>query len=179
MVGWTGCTATDCAGRTVADWDLGGSLDRSSIHLPGYSWAAAEGTAVADRTQHRIAAGFGMAAVVADVAVGSCLLAAHTGFRHTAGMGGRGDTAGTAGRWTHDMTARARRCTAAVGSLAVAIDHIPGDREFHSLHTVEAARRTRAAVVVVAVGSNPGSSRSWGDVGSWLRPADFTCLLLG
>jgi hypothetical protein len=74
-----------------------------------------------------------------------------------------------------------------VGSLlAVASGRIPEVREFRGFHTAEAARRTSAAVVaVVAVGSNPGSSRSCCPrqrglvvgIGSCLRFADVIGLM--
>jgi hypothetical protein len=103
-----------------------------------------------------------------------------------AGTGGHGDTAGRAGRWTRCTTEPG--CMVTVGSLlAVASGRIPGVREFRGFHTAEAARRTSAAVVaVVAVGSNPGSSRSCCprrslpvvDTGSCLRFADVIDLML-
>ena len=160
-VGWADRTVTEMGDRTAADWDLGGSLDRSSIRLLRCSWAVAEGTVAADcRTHQHIAAGFGMAVV--DVATDNCLLVGRTDFHHTAGTGDRGDTADTAGRWIRDTTERdpgAHRHIVTAGSLAVAIDRVPVDREFHSFRTGEAARRTAAVAVVVAVDSNPGLSR--------------------
>jgi hypothetical protein len=178
----------------VPGWDLGGSLDRSSIRLLNHSRAAAaaEGTVADCRSQHRIAAGFGMAA---DVAVGSfLLLEGHAGCRRMAGTGGRGDTAGRAGRWIRDTTglgpgARCRMMAGeAVGSLVVASGRIPVNRGFHGCHTAEAARRTNAVAVAVvaAAGNNPGSSRSCCPrqrglvvgIGSWFRRVDFSVLLL-
>jgi hypothetical protein len=160
-----GCRMPGWAGRMVPGWDPGGSLGRSSIRLLNRSRAAAEGTVADCRSQHRVAAGFGMAA---GVAVGSfLLLEGHADCHRMAGTGGHGDTAGTAGRWIRDTTglgpgARCRTVAVeAVGSLVVASGHIPVNREFHGFRTAEAARRTRAvAVVVVAAGSNPGSNRS-------------------
>ena len=184
MLGWAGRMVIDCADRTVPGWDLGGSLDRSWIRLLNRSRAAAaEGTVVvADcRTRHRIAVGSGTAAVaVAGVAAGSSLLAGRVECHRMAGTGGHGDTAGRAGRWTRCTTEPG--CMVTVGSLlAVASGRIPGVREFRGFHTAEAARRTSVVVVaVVAVGSNPGSSRSCCprqrglvvDIGSWFRFAD-------
>jgi hypothetical protein len=102
-----------------------------------------------------------------------------------AGTGDRGDTAGRAGRWTRCTTEPG--CMVTVGSLlAVASGRIPEVREFRGFHTAEAARRTSAAVVaVVAVGSNPGSSRSCCPrqrglvvgIGSCLRFADVIGLM--
>jgi len=183
MLGWA-----ERHGRMVPDWGLDGSLGRSLIRLLNRSQVAAEGTVVADRrTQHRIAAaGFGTAAAV-GVAADSPHLAGRVGCRRMAGTGGPGDTAGTAGRWTHCTTEPG--CTVAVDSLlAVASGRIPEVREFHGFHTVEAARRMGAAAVVavVVVGSNPGSSRSCRrrrsllevDIGSWFRCAITLPLLL-
>lgn len=187
MVGWADCTVSDWDYHTVADSDLGGSLDRSSIHLLEDSWAAAEDTAADCRTQHRIAAGFGMAA---GVAADNSLLTDRTDFHHIAGAGDHGDTAGMPGRWIRSTTGvehgpcSAHCCMVAVGSLAVASDHVLVDQEFHSSRIAEAARRT--SVVAVVVGSNPGSSRSCCpcrrdlvvDIGSCFRCADFTTLLI-
>lgn len=184
MLGWAGRMVIDCADRTVPGWDLGGSLDRSWIRLLNRSRAAAEGTVADCRTRHRIAVGFGMAVGVDHVAEGSFRLEGRVDCHCIAGTGGHGNIAGTAGRWIHDtiehgLAARCRMMT--VGSLAVASDHIPAGREFHGFHIAEAARRTSVAVaVVVAVGSNPGSSRSCCprqrglvvDIGSWFRFAD-------
>ena len=175
MLGWA-----ERHGRTVPGWGLGGSLGRSLSRLLNRSQVAAEGTVVvADcRIRHRIAAvGFGTAAA-AGVAVGSYLLVGRVDCHRMAGTDDRGDTAGTAGRWTRCTTGLG--CTAIVGSLlAVASGRTPGAREFHGFHTAEAARRTSAAVAVgfAAVGSNPGSSRSCCprrnllvvDIGSWSR----------
>jgi hypothetical protein len=124
-------------------------------------------------------------AAAADAAAGSFLLAGRADCHRMAGMGDHEDIAGTAGRWTHCTTEHCC-CTVTVGSLAAASDHIPADREFHGFHTAEAARCMSVVVVVVAAGSNPGSSRSCCprqrslavDIGSWFRCVDFTVLLL-
>jgi hypothetical protein len=172
-------------GRKAPGWGLGGYFGRRLMRLLNRSRAgAAGGTVVADcRTQHRIVAGFGTA--VAGVAAGSSLLADRVGCHRMAGTGDRGDTAGRAGRWTRCTTEPG--CMVTVGSLlAVASGRIPEVREFRGFHTAEAARRTSAAVVaVVAVGSNPGSSRSCCPrqrglvvgIGSCLRFADVIGLM--
>jgi hypothetical protein len=191
MPGWADRMVTERRGRTVPGWDLGGSLDRSwKIRLLNHSRAAAEGTVADCRTRHRIAAGFGMAA--ADVAAGSFLRGDRADCHRMAGTGDHGDTAGTAGRWIRDTTglgpcAHCRMMAGeAVGSLAVASGHIPVNLEFRGFRTAEAARRTRTVAVVVAVGSNPGSSHSCRPrqrglvvgIGSWFRRVDLNVLLL-